>query len=42
MLTRLHDIELTEPPAWLASNFISGIRRMPVRFRPGPRSSAAA
>jgi len=42
MLTRLHDIELTEPPAWLASNFISGIRRMPVRFRPGPRNSAAA
>ena len=35
VLKRLHDIELTEPPAWLASNFISGIRRMPIRFRPG-------
>jgi len=32
VLARLHDIELAEPPQWLASNFISGIRRMPVRF----------
>ncbi len=32
VLSRLHDIELTEPPEWLASNFISGIRRMPIRF----------
>lgn len=32
VLGRLHDIELTEPPQWLASNFISGIRRMPIRF----------
>ena len=35
VLTRLQDIELTEPPEWLASNFISGIRRMPIRFTPG-------
>jgi len=38
VLTRLHEIELTEAPEWLASNFISGIRRMPIRFRPGPRA----
>jgi cytochrome P450 len=38
VLTRLHDIELTEPPEWLASNFISGIRRMPIRFTPGVSS----
>lgn len=36
VLERLHDIELTEPPEWLASNFISGIRRMPIRFTPAP------
>ena len=40
VLTRLHDIELTEPPEWLASNFISGIRRMPIRFKPGPKAGA--
>ncbi len=37
VLGRLHDIEPSEPPEWLASNFISGIRRMPILFRPGPR-----
>jgi cytochrome P450 len=37
VLARLHDIELAAPPEWLASNFISGIRHMPIRFRPGPR-----
>ena len=35
VLARLQDIELTEPPEWLTSNFISGIRRMPIRFTPG-------
>jgi cytochrome P450 len=38
VLARLHDIEIAEPPEWLASNFISGIRRMPIRFRPGARA----
>ena len=42
VLGRLHDIELTEPPEWLASNFISGIRRMPIRFRAGRRSRTTA
>jgi cytochrome P450 len=37
VLGRLHDVELAEEPEWLASNFISGIKRMPIRFRPGPR-----
>ncbi len=37
VLARLHDIELAAAPEWLASNFISGIRRMPIRFRPGVR-----
>ena len=40
VLTRMHDIELAEEPEWLASNFISGIRRMPIRFRRGPRVGA--
>jgi cytochrome P450 len=37
VVTRLHDIELCTPPQWLPSNFISGPRRMPIRFRAGPR-----
>lgn len=32
ILTRLHDIRLAEPPVWLKSNFISGIRHMPITF----------
>ncbi len=35
VLARLHDIEPTGEPDWLASTFISGIRRMPIRFTPG-------
>jgi cytochrome P450 len=38
VLARVHDIELAGEPEWLASNFISGIRRMPIRFRPGRRT----
>jgi cytochrome P450 len=38
VVARMHDIELAQPPEWLASNFISGPKRMPVRFRPGARS----
>ncbi|HEX7037787.1 MAG TPA: cytochrome P450 [Pseudomonadales bacterium] len=37
VLGRLHEIELAAKPEWLASNFISGVRRMPIRFRPGRR-----
>jgi cytochrome P450 len=33
VLTRMDDIVLAEPPEWLPSNFISGPKRMPVRFR---------
>ncbi len=40
VLRRMPDIELAEPPQWLASNFISGPRTMPVTFSPGPRSGA--
>ena len=38
ILVRLRGLELTEPPEWLASNFIAGPRRMRVRFEPGPRA----
>jgi hypothetical protein len=37
VLSRLEDVERTAPPEWLASNFISGPRTMPVRFRAGRR-----
>jgi cytochrome P450 len=39
ILTRMHDIELADAPEWLPSNFISGPKRMPIRFRAGPRAS---
>jgi cytochrome P450 len=33
VLTRMTDFELAAPPEWLASNFISGPKSMPLRFR---------
>jgi len=38
IMTRMHDIELADAPEWLPSNFISGPKRMPIRFRAGPRA----
>lgn len=35
ILTRLVDLEPAGPTEWLASNFISGPKHLPVRFRPG-------
>ena len=32
VLTRMKNFRLAEPPQWLASNFISGIRYMPLEF----------
>ncbi len=37
VVTRMHDIELAQSPEWLASNFISGPKRMPVRFTAAQR-----
>jgi len=34
VLTRMTGFELAEDPEWLPSNFISGPKRMPVRFKP--------
>ncbi len=39
VLTRMSGLELVEQPEWLGSNFISGPRRMAVRFQPGPRTA---
>lgn len=33
VLTRMKDFELAAPVEWLASNFISGPKNMPIRFR---------
>jgi cytochrome P450 len=41
ILTRLPDIEPTAPAEWLPSVFISGPKRMPVRFTPGRRLGGA-
>ncbi len=40
VLTRLDDLEITAPPEWLASNFISGPKHLPVRFKPGKKAAA--
>jgi len=37
VLTRMKGFELAGTPEWLPSNFISGPKRMPVRFQPGRR-----
>ena len=37
VLTRMDGFELAAPPQWLASNFISGPKTMPLKFRPGRR-----
>ena len=37
VLTRMPDLEITGEVEYMRSNFISGIKRMPVRFTPGPR-----
>lgn len=37
VLTRMPEMELTGAVERIQSNFISGIKRMPVRFRPTPR-----
>jgi cytochrome P450 len=40
VLTRMKDFELDGAPEWLPSNFISGPKRMPVRFKPAARLGA--
>jgi cytochrome P450 len=37
VLTRMEDFELPSAPQWLESNFISGPRTMPLRYKPGRR-----
>lgn len=41
IITRMPDIELAGEPEYLRSNFIGGIKHMPVRFTPGPRLEPA-
>jgi cytochrome P450 len=40
VLGRMHDLEIVAPPEWLASNFISGPKSLPVRFRPARKAAA--
>jgi hypothetical protein len=39
LLGRLPDLEPAGPQERLASNFIAGVRTMPVRYTPGRRRS---
>ena len=32
LLERTEDIELAGPPAWVEANFVSGLKRLPIRF----------
>ena len=40
VLSRLDGLEIVGEPEWLASNFISGPKHLPVRFRPGRKAAA--
>jgi cytochrome P450 len=37
VLTRMKTLEITAPPEWLASTFISGPKNLSVRFKPGAK-----
>lgn len=37
ILRRMDGLRIAEPPTWLSSNFISGVKRLPVEFETGPR-----
>jgi cytochrome P450 len=37
VLARMDKMEVAGEPEWLPSSFISGPKKMPVRFKPGPR-----
>jgi cytochrome P450 len=39
VLTRMGDFKLAAPVEWLASNFISGPKAMPIRFAASPASA---
>jgi cholest-4-en-3-one 26-monooxygenase len=41
LLRRMPDVELAGPVQRLQSNFINGIKHLPVTFTPGPRSSGS-
>ncbi|HEY3888296.1 MAG TPA: cytochrome P450 [Caulobacteraceae bacterium] len=38
VLTRMKTLEITAPPEWLASTFISGPKSLHVRFKPGAKA----
>jgi cytochrome P450 len=42
VLTRIPDMELVAPIRFLRSNFIDGVKEMPVRFTPAARTSSEA
>ncbi|HEY2775495.1 MAG TPA: cytochrome P450 [Candidatus Binatia bacterium] len=42
LLTRVPDMELAAPIRYVRSNFVQGIKEMPVRYTPAPRTAQAA
>ena len=41
VMQRIPDLELAGPPERLCSNFVAGIKHMPVRFTPSPMHAQA-
>lgn len=41
LLSRLEHVELAGPPAWVEASFVSGLKRLPIRYRLRPSSAAA-
>ena len=37
ILARMDGLRIAQPPEWLPSTFISGVKHLPVEFKPGPR-----
>ena len=42
LLTRAKDFELAGKPEWVRSNFVGGLKRLPIRFRPRNDSSTSS
>jgi cytochrome P450 len=37
VLARMDGLRIAQPPEWLPSTFISGVKHLPIEFKPGPR-----
>jgi cytochrome P450 len=40
LLSRVEHFELAGEPKWVETNFVGGLKRLPIRFRPAPAAAA--